>query len=70
LRHGPRQSGVGPGHSGIRGRVFLAPVVLYFLLLLFAFSFFLVSRFLPCDWPLHEAFNGFNPDCPNLGPAD
>jgi hypothetical protein len=50
--------------------IFLAPVVLYFLLLLFAFSFFLVSQFLPCDWPLHEAFDGFNPDCPNLGPAD
>jgi hypothetical protein len=50
--------------------IVLAPVVLYFLLLLFAFSFFLVSRFLPCDWSLHEAFNGFNPDCSNLGPAD
>jgi hypothetical protein len=50
--------------------IVLAPVVLYFLLLLFAFSFFLVSRFLPCDWPLHEAFNGFNLDCSNLGPAD
>jgi hypothetical protein len=50
--------------------IVLAPVVLYFLLLLFAFSSFLVSRFLPCDWPLHEAFNGFNPDCSNLGPAD
>ena len=43
--------------------IFLAPVVLYFLLLLLAFSFFLVSRVLPCDWLLHEAFNGFNPRC-------
>jgi len=50
--------------------IFLAPVALYLLLLVVAFSFFLVSQFWPCDWPLHEALNGFNPDCPYVDTAD
>ena len=50
--------------------IFLTPVVLYLLLLVFAFSFFFVSRVWPCDWPMHEALNGLNPDCPSVDSVD
>jgi hypothetical protein len=50
--------------------IILTPVVLYLLLVLFAFSFYLVSRLWPCDWPWYETLGGFNPDCPNWEPAD
>ena len=49
--------------------IFLALFVLYLLLLLFAISFYLVSRVWPCDWPLHQPLVGFNPRCPG-GPED
>jgi hypothetical protein len=50
--------------------IFLAPIALYALLLVTAFSFYLVSRVWPCDWPLHQPLEGFNPDCPDIDTAD
>jgi hypothetical protein len=44
--------------------IFLVPIALYALLLVTAFSFYLVSRVWPCEWPLHQALVGFNPSCP------
>jgi hypothetical protein len=50
--------------------IFLVPIALYVLLLVAAFSFYLVSRVWPCDWPLHQPLEGFNPDCPDIDTAD
>lgn len=50
--------------------IFLAPIALYALLLVAAFSFYLVSRVWPCDWLLHQLLEGFNPDCPDVDTAD
>jgi hypothetical protein len=50
--------------------IFLTPIALYVLLLVFAFSFYLVSRVWPCEWPLHQALVGFNPRCPGRAPED
>ena len=50
--------------------IFLAPIALYALLLVAAFSFYLVSRVWPCDWPLHQPLGGFNPECPGWATAD
>jgi hypothetical protein len=44
--------------------IFLTPVALSLLLLVFAFSFYLVSRVWPCEWPFHQPLVGFNPSCP------
>jgi hypothetical protein len=44
--------------------IFLAPIALYALLVVSAFSFYVVSWVWPCEWPLHQAFVGFNPSCP------
>jgi hypothetical protein len=50
--------------------IFLVPIALYALLLVTAFSFYLVSRVWPCEWPLHQTLEGFNPSCPDIDTAD
>lgn len=47
--------------------VFLAPIGLYALLVVCAFSFHVGGWTWPCDWPLHELLN---PRCPSPNLAD
>jgi len=47
--------------------IFLAPIVLYALLVVCAFLFYVVGWSWPCDWPLHESLN---PRCPSPDLAD
>jgi hypothetical protein len=46
---------------------YLAPIVLYALLVVCAFLFYVVGWAWPCDWPLHESLN---PRCPSPDLAD